>query len=58
MPSLNGAVAAYPDEWTPEHWAGRARMAAARRHAGIELDPVDRQALARYPDPPPSCTPR
>jgi len=30
-------------------WAGRARMAAARRTAGRPLDAVDRQALARIP---------
>lgn len=27
--------------------AGRARMAAARRHAGLELDDLDRLALER-----------
>jgi hypothetical protein len=29
-------------------WAGRARMAAARRAAGQPLDDIDRQALARH----------
>ena len=29
-------------------WAGRARMAAARRGAGQPLDDIDRQALARH----------
>lgn len=36
--------------WRPssvEEWAGRARMAHARRAAGVELDELDRQALAR-----------
>jgi hypothetical protein len=32
---------------TDEAWAGRARMADARRAAGIELDDVDREAVAR-----------
>jgi hypothetical protein len=31
-------------------WAGRARMAAARRAAGQPLDDLDRQALARLDD--------
>lgn len=30
---------------------GRARMAAARRHAGVELDERDRLALEAFPDP-------
>lgn len=35
-----------PDPATlAECWAGRARMARARRAAGVELDAVDRQAL-------------
>jgi hypothetical protein len=29
-------------------WAGRARMAAARRAAGVPLDDIDSQALARH----------
>jgi hypothetical protein len=32
-------------------WAGRARMAAARRAAGVPLDDLDRQALVRLDDP-------
>jgi hypothetical protein len=39
-------------DWTDEQWEGRARMADARRHAGLDLDSVDREALTRYPDPP------
>lgn len=31
-------------------WAGRARMARARRNTGQVLDDIDRQALARHPD--------
>jgi hypothetical protein len=31
-------------------WAGRARMARARRNTGQPLDDIDRQALARHPD--------
>lgn len=35
-------------------WAGRARMARARRNTGQVLDDIDRQALARHPaDSPP-----
>lgn len=30
-----------------EVWAGRARMARARQVAGVALDDVDREALAR-----------
>lgn len=33
--------------WGAAEWAGRARMAAARLRAGIELDGLDREALAR-----------
>jgi len=33
--------------WGPEDWAGRARMAAARRHAGVPLDEHDRTALRK-----------
>ena len=36
-----------PDELA-DIWAGRARMAAARRAAGQPLDDIDRQALARH----------
>lgn len=32
-----------------EEWSGRARMAAARRAAGMSLSAIDRQALDRYP---------
>ncbi|MGC4050635.1 MAG: hypothetical protein QM757_14765 [Paludibaculum sp.] len=32
-------------------WEGLARMAAAKRHAGLELGDVDRQALTRVPHP-------
>jgi hypothetical protein len=46
-----------PDEWGPEQWEGRARMAEARRHAGLELDQIDTEALRRYPAPPTSCAP-
>lgn len=34
-----------------QEWVGRARMADARRHAGIPLDNVDRDALNRHPPP-------
>jgi hypothetical protein len=51
--------------WTEEEWAGRARMAAARREAPyqilvagdvarrvpVELDELDVEALNRYPQP-------
>ena len=37
--------------WTEAHWQGRARMAAARRYAGVPLDAVDREALRRHPQP-------
>lgn len=33
--------------WTPEEWAGRARMAEARQAAGNPLDEIDRLALAK-----------
>lgn len=33
-------------------WEGAARMAAARRHAGLPLSDRDRTALDRYPTPP------
>jgi hypothetical protein len=36
-------------DWGPEDWAGRARMARARRDSGIELDDLDREALGREP---------
>lgn len=32
-------------------WEDRARMAAARRAAGVTLDRYDREALERYPEP-------
>lgn len=31
-------------------WQGKARMARARRDAGLSLDAVDRLALERWPD--------
>ena len=31
--------------WTPDEWAGRARMAEARRAAGLELNYWDHEAL-------------
>lgn len=34
-------------------WRGRARMAHARIAAGLPVDDLDRQALARYPECPP-----
>lgn len=34
-------------EWTDAHWAGRARMAEARRDAGITLNGLDLEALDR-----------
>lgn len=37
---------------TEDEWEGRARMAMARQAAGVELDSIDQQALARFPDPP------
>ncbi len=33
-------------------WEGRARMAAAKRATGAELNHVEVKALARHPDPP------
>lgn len=33
-------------------WEGRARMAAAKRATGVELNRVEVEALARHPDPP------
>lgn len=32
-------------DWTDAQWRGRARMAAARRHAGEPLDKIDDHAL-------------
>lgn len=32
-----------------ECWAGRARMAHARQHAGVPLDSIDEEALRRHP---------
>jgi hypothetical protein len=37
--------------WTPDDWAGRARMARARQAAGIELDDFDHEALRRSGEP-------
>lgn len=39
--------------WTPEDWAGRARMAAARlaAHGPDALDDLDREALTRSTAP-------
>lgn len=37
---------------TTEGWEGRARMAEARRAAGLELNDLDREALDMVPDPP------
>jgi hypothetical protein len=46
------ACSARPDSAdVAEVWAGRARMAAARRAAGQPLDHVDHQALARVTNP-------
>lgn len=33
--------------WTADDWAGRARMAEARRDAGAALDAIDHEAIAR-----------
>lgn len=48
-----------PTDWqannrpeTVDEWQGRARMAAARRAAGLDLDEVDLEALEMWPDPP------
>lgn len=38
-------------------WQGLARMAAARRAAGVKLSALDRQALDRYPPTPDQETP-
>lgn len=35
-----------------EGWQGLARMALARRAAGLDLAPLDLEALDMYPDPP------
>lgn len=37
---------------TNEGWQGLARMATARRAAGLDLTTLDREALDMYPDPP------
>lgn len=34
-----------------DEWEGRARMAAARESAGLDLNDIDRQALVRFPNP-------
>lgn len=34
--------------WTPSEWSGRARMADARRVAGVPLDDLDLEALERH----------
>lgn len=34
-------------------WEGQARMAEARRTAGLPLDAIDLEALRRHPEPPP-----
>lgn len=46
-PTVCGRFACRVTEWTLAEWEGRARMAAAREAAGIELDAIDRQALRR-----------
>lgn len=33
--------------WGPDDWAGRARMATARKAAGVPLDALDDEALSR-----------
>lgn len=43
------AALEHHDQGDGDCWAGRARMAAARRSAGVELDDVDREALRRAP---------
>ncbi len=44
----------HPDSAVPDgEWRGRARMAHARRHAELPLDPTDRHALHLHPDCPP-----
>lgn len=34
-------------EWGPDDWSGRARIASARRDAGVGLDGLDEEALRR-----------
>lgn len=54
-PRYPDGVCARPDCWpcvlaaldTNDGWAGRARMARARREAGVPLDELDRRALDR-----------
>lgn len=47
-PSICGQVACRArHDWEPDDWAGRARMATARALAGVALDELDREALAR-----------
>jgi len=41
-----------PEDVLAEVWQGAARMAKARRDAGVVLSAIDLQALDRYPDPP------
>lgn len=43
------------DDLVAEVWQGQARMAAARRAAGVSLSALDLQALDRYPDPEMTC---
>jgi hypothetical protein len=40
--------------WGPRDWAGRARLARARAAAGLDLDDLDREALARTEGSPPA----
>lgn len=49
---LDALTRTVPPELVADAWGARARMADARRAAGVELDDIDEQALARYPDPP------
>ena len=65
LAAIDAARRAKGDEWpqphdrtarlrpsTSEGWQGRARMAAARRAAGLDLNDLDLEALAMWPDPP------
>lgn len=39
------------EDWTADEWEGKARMAAARSAAGLELGALDVEALRRFPTP-------
>lgn len=54
-PELASSTSRRPS--TDEEWNGRARMALARRNAGLDLDELDVEALDRIPHPTSSLIP-